>query len=274
MKWLDRLWHIVAYLLVLGAVLFFVYPLFWMFLTSFKNKVDVFATPPRFFFPPTLENYTAVLSSQFLGHLINSALIAGISTALSIVLGAFTAYGFSRYGQFKGSENLLFWILSLRMLPSVAVAVPFYLLFRAFNLMDTRLGLILIYSIFNISLSVWLLKGFFDEVPPSLEEAAMLEGYRPHEVFRKVSLPLVRAGIATAAVFCLIQSLNEFLLALLLTSIKAVTAPVGLAHFQEQFGLKWGEFAAAATLFVLPVIVFTVLVRNQLIRGLSFGRLS
>ncbi|MCC6446927.1 MAG: carbohydrate ABC transporter permease [Armatimonadetes bacterium] len=274
MKFLGKLWNILSYLLALAAVFFFLFPIVWMFLTSLKDRVDVFATPPRLLFTPTLSNYASVLRSDFMGNLINSALIAVISTAGSIVMGSLTAYGFSRYGRFRGSENLLFWILSLRMLPSVAVAVPFYILFRTFSLMDTRIGLILVYSIFNISFSIWLLKGFFDEVPPDIEEAAMLEGYRPHQIFRKISLPLVKAGIATSAVFCLIQSLNEFLLALLLTSNRAVTAPVGLAHFQRQFGLEWGEFAAAATLFVLPVILFTILVRNQLIRGLSFGRLS
>ena len=263
-----------TYAAAIFAAALFAFPLVWMFLTSIKQRVDVFSTRPFAPFTPTFANYQGVLSSDFLGQLLNSLIVAGASTLISLVLGALTAYGFSRYGAFRGSDNLLFWVLSLRMLPTIAVVVPFTILFDRLGLRDTRIGLILLYCIFNTSLAVWLLKGFFDEVPRDLEEAAMLDGYAPGEVFLRVSLPMVRSGILTTAVFCLIQSLNEFLLALLLTDTRAVTAPVGLANFQRYFGLEWGQFAAAAGVFVLPVIVFTVLVRKELVRGMSFGQLE
>jgi multiple sugar transport system permease protein len=140
-------------------------------------------------------------------------------------------------------------------------------------MVDKHLTLILVYSVFNISFGVWLLKGFFDEISPELEEAAMMDGYGPWTIFRKVALPLVVPGIATVAVFNLIQSTNEFLLAFVLTSSNATTGPIGLAKFNLPTGIDWGQISAAATLLVVPVIIFTVLVRNHLIRGMSFGQL-
>jgi multiple sugar transport system permease protein len=160
------------------------------------------------------------------------------------------------------------------MLPAIAVVVPFYLVFRALGLLDRHIALILVYSLFNISFAVWVLKGFFDEIPLELEEAAMLDGYSPPVVFLKVALPLARSGLATTAVFCLIQSLNEFLLAVSLTTRVAETAPVGLSKVQTLMGVDWGLLSAASVLFMLPVVIFTILVRNELVRGMSFGRMK
>jgi len=261
------------YLPVGLIVLFFAFPLIWMVMTALKQQVDVFAVPPKFVFEPTLDNYRRVLTSDFMGNLANSVIVAVVSAAFSIVLGTLTAYGFSRY-TLRGQDNLLFWILSLRMLPVIAVIFPYFLLFQRIGLTDTLLALMLVYSIFNISFTVWLLKGFFDEVPREMEEAAMMDGYGPWGVFRRVALPLVVPGIATAAVFNIVQSVNEFLLAFVLTQREATTAPVALLNFLTPLGLDWGGIAAASTMLVLPVAVFAVLVRKHLIRGMSFGQLE
>jgi len=261
------------YLPVGLIVLFFAFPLIWMVMTALKQQVDVVAVPPRFVFEPTLDNYRRVLTSDFMGNLANSVIVAVVSAAFSIVLGTLTAYGFSRY-TLRGQDNLLFWILSLRMLPVIAVIFPYFLLFQRIGLTDTLLALMLVYSIFNISFTVWLLKGFFDEVPREMEEAAMMDGYGPWGVFRRVALPLVVPGIATAAVFNIVQSVNEFLLAFVLTQREATTAPVALLNFLTPLGLDWGGIAAASTMLVLPVAVFAVLVRKHLIRGMSFGQLE
>lgn len=253
--------------------LVFFFPVAWVVISSFKTRLDLFAIPPKWFFTPTFANYQSILQSDFMGQFANSLIIATASTAISITLGSLTAYGFSRYS-IKRGNFILFWILSLRMLPVIAVVVPFYLLFRTLGLLDTKIALILVYCIFNISFSVWVLKGFFDEIPLELEEAAMLDGYSPPQVFLRVSLPLARAGLATTAIFCLIQSLNEFLIALALTSRAAETAPVGLAKLQTFLGTDWGRISAAATIFMLPVVIFTILVRRELIRGMSFGRMK
>ncbi len=264
--------RVVFLVVALGITLAFMFPLVWVVLASLKTRLEIFVLPPKWIFLPTLQNYRDIFHSDFMYQLRNSLLVAAISTGVSLVFGSLTAYGFSRY-PIRGSDNILFWILSLRMLPPIAVVIPFYLLFRSLGLLDTTLALVLVYCIFNISFSIWVLKGFFDEIPIELEEAAKLDGYSPAQVFFRVSLPLVRPGLATTAIFCLIQSLNEFLVALTLTTRKAVTAPVGLAKLQTFLGTDWGRISAAAVIFMIPVVVFTVFVRNELIRGMSFGRM-
>ena len=261
------------YLPVLLIVGFFAFPLLWVLLTAFKTQVDVFADPPKFIFDPTLANYRRVLDGPFVDALQHSVVVAIVSAVGSVVLGTLTAYGFSRY-RFAGQDNLLFWILSLRMLPVIAVIVPFFILFRRLGLEDTLLSLMLVYAIFNISFSVWLLKGFFDEVPREMEEAAKMDGYGPWGVFFRVALPLVIPGIATATVFNIVQTINEFLLAFVLTQREATTAPVALLNFLTPLGLDWGGISAAASMLVLPVIAFAILVRKHLIRGMSFGQLE
>lgn len=269
----KKLQKILLFAFVIFITLVFFLPLLWVLLSSIKTRLDLFAIPPKWIFTPTLENYAGILQSDFRQQFLNSLIIAVISTIFSVTLGSLAAYGFSRY-PLKNSNFILFWILSLRMLPVIAVVVPFFLLFQALGLLDTHLALILVYSIFNISFSIWVLKGFFDEIPREVEEAAMLEGYSPFEVFFRVSLPLARSGLAASAMFCLIQSLNEFLVALALTTRVAETAPVGLAKLQTFLGTDWGRISAAAALFMLPVIIFTILIRNELIRGMSFGQLK
>jgi multiple sugar transport system permease protein len=261
------------YLPVAVIVAFFAFPLVWMLMTAFKQRVDVYAYPPKFRFSPTLDNYDRVLHGTFPHALRNSIVVALVSAVFSVALATLTAYGFSRY-RFRAADNLLFWILSLRMLPVIAVTVPFYLLFQRVGLTDTVLALMLVYAIVNISFSVWLLKGFFDEIPREMEEAAQMDGYGPWGVFVRVALPMVVPGIATALVFSIVQTINEFLLAFVLTQRKATTAPVALLNFLTPLGLDWGGISAAASMLVLPVFAFMILVRRHLIRGMSFGQLE
>ncbi len=255
------------------ATAFFAFPLVWMVLTAFKTRVDVIAPIPAFAFTPTLENWRYVfVETPFPGHLLNSLIVAVASTALALLLGAPCAHGFARHGSFRAAPQLFFWVLSLRMLPPVALAVPFYQGFARAGLHDSLTALILLHTVANTALAIWLLKGFFAEVPRELEESAALEGLRPWRVFTTVSLPQAAPGLAATAVLCLITSLNEYLFALVLTAERAVTAPVSLANFQKYFGLAWGPFAAAATLFVIPLLVFTWKVQPQLVRGLAGRR--
>jgi multiple sugar transport system permease protein len=261
-------------IILIGLV--FLLPLVWIVMSSLKTRVQNFALPPLVIFEPTFDNYISLLETQnppFLADFTNSFVIATISTIISLTLGSMTAYGFSRY-EIKGGNFAFGWILSLRFFPVVAMVIPIYVLFQLLGMLDKHVSLIAVYCIFNISFTVWFLKGFFDEIPRSLEEAARLDGYSPFEVFYKVSLPLVRPGLITASIFCLIQSLNEFLIALSLTARVAETAPVALAKLQTAVGPDWGRMAAASTLLMLPILIFTILVRNQLIRGMSFGRLK
>jgi len=269
-KWGKFLW----YLPVIAITVAFAFPLFWIVLTSLKPPLLVQEYPPKFWFDPTLDNYRQVFDSDYPDALKNSLIVAVGSAILSVAAATMTAYGLSRHN-FRAKDNLLFWILSLRMLPAIAVIIPFSRMVRWFNLEDTYIALILVYAIFNISFSVWLLKGFFDEIPKEMEEAARMDGYGPWKVFLKVAVPLVIPGIAVALVFSIIQSINEFLLAFVLTQREAVTAPVALTNvFITTFGVNWGGLSAGAIVLVAPVVVFAILVRNHLIRGMSFGQLD
>ncbi len=265
---------LLLFLVALLATLIFFLPMFWVVLSSFKTTQMIFELPPKIIFTPTFANYIKVWDSDFRVQFLNSLIIAFFSTIFSVALASLSAFGFSRY-PIRAAGFTQFWILSLRFLPVISVVVPFYLIFRFAGMLNTRTALILVYMIFNISFSIWVLKGFFDEIPREFDEAAMLEGYSLFEVFYRVVLPLARSGVAAAAMFCLIQSMNEFLLALALTqTVAAETAPVGLAKLQTALGTDWGKISAAATIFMTPVVIFTFLIRNELIRGMSFGQIK
>jgi len=263
------------YLPALAITALFAFPLVWIVLTALKPRQLLQAYPPEFTFSPTWDNFRLVFdNASYMDAIRNSLIIAVASAIFSVALATLTAYGLSRHG-FKAKDNLLFWILSLRMLPAIAVLIPYSQMVRWFELSDTHLAMVLVYSVFNISFSVWLLKGFFDEIPKEMEEAAKMDGYGPWKVFLRVALPLVIPGIATALVFSIIQSMNEYLLAFVLTQREAVTAPVALTNvFITTFGVNYGGISAAATVLVAPVILLAILVRKHLIRGMSFGQLD
>jgi multiple sugar transport system permease protein len=219
------------------------------------------------------QTYLIGANHVFIKSVWNSIIVSVLSGAFSIVMATLTAYGFSRI-RVRRADNILFWILSLRMLPVVAVIVPFSIIFQALGLTDTQLALVMVYSISSISFGIWVLKGFFDEISREQEEAAMMDGYGPWAVFFKVTLPLVLPGIFTVILFNLIQTTNEFLLAFVLTIRDATTGPVALPQFITPLGVEWARISAAATLLVIPVAIFTILVRNHLVRGMTFGQLK
>jgi multiple sugar transport system permease protein len=293
-----------AGIVVIGYALISLIPLVWIVMTSFRTPQDAIAYPPQVITQPSLIGYVNLFTtrsrvssqelaalppsatwyeglvreqqmilagpSRFSDRYLNSVLIGFGSTLLSVVLGTLAAYAFSRFGV-PGKDDLLFFILSTRMMPPIAVAIPIYLMFRAIGLSDTHLGLILLYTVVNLSLSVWLLKGFMDEIPREYEEAAMVDGYTRFQAFIKVVLPQAATGIATTAIFCLIFAWNEYAFALLLTSGTAQTSPPFIPTIIGEGGLDWPAMAAGTTLFLLPVLVFTVLLRKHLLRGITFG---
>ncbi|MBT2320955.1 carbohydrate ABC transporter permease [Variovorax paradoxus] len=293
-----------AGIVVIGYALVSLIPLVWILLTSFRTPQDAIAYPPQVVTQPSLIGYVNLFTtrsrvsaqelaalappatwyeglvreqqmilagpSRFSDRYLNSVLIGFGSTLLSVVLGTLAAYAFSRF-RVPGKDDLLFFILSTRMMPPIAVAIPIYLMYRAVGLSDTHLGLILLYTVVNLSLSVWLLKGFMDEIPREYEEAAMVDGYTRFQAFVKVVLPQAATGIATTAIFCLIFAWNEYAFALLLTSGTAQTSPPFIPTIIGEGGLDWPAMAAGTTLFLLPVLVFTVLLRKHLLRGITFG---
>lgn len=298
--WSKRL----AALVVVGYALVTLVPLLWIFMTGFKTPADSISYPPKVFFEPSLEGYVNLFTtrtrqtpeymaslpppqtwyeelvrsremviagpSKFGERFLNSVIIGFGSTFLSVFLGTLAAYGFSRF-RVPLADDLLFFILSTRMMPPIAVAIPIFLMYRQLGLSDTHLGMILLYTAVNISLAVWLLKGFVDEIPREYEEAAMIDGYTRFQAFYKVVLPQMSTGIAATAIFCLIFAWNEYAFALLLTSGTAQTAPPFIPTIIGEGGLDWPAVAAGATLFLLPVLIFTILLRRQLLRGITFG---
>ncbi|OGO63757.1 MAG: sugar ABC transporter permease, partial [Chloroflexi bacterium RBG_19FT_COMBO_55_16] len=208
--------------------------------------------------------------SDYVFRLRNSLIIAGLSTLLSVILAIFSAYAFSRYSV-KGKGDLLFFILSTRMLPAVVVTVPLFLMYTQLKLHDTHIGMILLYTVFNLSLAVWLMKGFFDEIPKEYEEAALVDGYTRMQAFFKIVLPQAVTGIAATTVFCLIFAWNEYAFALMLTSEKARTAPPSIATMLGIGGIEWTAIAAGSLGFLIPVVIVTFALRNYLLRGVTFG---
>jgi len=187
-----------------------------------------------------------------------------------VVLGVFAAYAFSRF-KIAGKDDLLFFILSTRMLPAVVVTIPLFIMYKQLGWNDTHIGMIILYTVFNLSLSVWLLKGFIDEIPVEYEEAALIDGYTRLQAFFKIVLPQAVTGIAATTVFCLIFAWNEYAFALMLTSDSARTAPPSIATMLGSGGLEWSAIAAASLGFLIPVVIVTFALRDYLLRGVTFG---
>ena len=257
--------------IIFGFVLF---PPIVLFLTSIKTELDALSFPPKWIFQPTLQNYVDIFkTSPLIRFLLNSIIVASTNTVLSLGLGSLTAYGLARF-KFRGSENLSFWILSIRMMPPVAVIIPIYIIMKKVRLLDTPWALIIIYLSFNLPFVVWMMKGFFEDIPRAIEESALIDGCSEFAVFRKIALPLVAPGLAATAVLIFIFSWNEFLFALILTGTRAVTLPVGIIGFMKETGINWGYMAAGGMLALVPVVIFTILVQKHLVKGLTMGALK
>jgi len=263
----DILTHIGVAFVIIVALL----PVVWLLMTSFKKPVDVYAMPPKIIFTPTVENYvTLFVERNFLHYLNNSIIVSFFATFICVFLGALVSYVLSRY-RIKKKENIAFWFLSLRMLPPIAVILPYYLLFRNLGLLDSRIALVLVDITITLPFSVWMMKGFFEEVPIEYEEAAMVDGCTRFQAFLRIILPLVRPGLAATAVFSLIFTWNEFLFALILSGEGAKTLPVGVTGFVTFEGIKWGLLAAGGVFIVAPILIASLFIQKNLIRGLTFG---
>jgi multiple sugar transport system permease protein len=281
-------------------------PVVWIGLTAFKSQADAVSVPPKVFFQPELSGFVNLFTSRrqisaeeteqlrartdlnwieqvalskgevilgqskFFGQLINSVIIAGASTIISVVFAVLSAYAFSRF-DVPGKDDLLFFILSQRMLPAVVVTVPIFLMYTQLGLRDTHLGMILLYTSFNLSFAVWLLKGFIDEIPREYEEAALVDGYTRLQAFRKVVLPQAVTGIAATTVFSFIFAWNEYAFALMLTAETARTAPPEIPLILGAGGIEWSTIAAGSLIFLIPVVIVTFALRQHLLRGVTFG---
>lgn len=249
-------------------------PPLWMVMMSFKRPNDVFNMPPSLFTGWTLENYDVVfLQSGYPQFLWNSVFIVSLTMAVTLVLGIAAGYALSRF-DFTASEDIQFFALTTRMGPPIAFGLPLYVVFANMGLLDTYTGMTIIYILMNLAFAIWMMKGFFDEIPTKLEEAAQMDGYSRLDAFLKVALPMAKPGIFATAIFVFIFSWNEFFYALLLTNITAKPYTVQLLAFQGSYRPLWSQMFAAATVSVIPPVLFAIIVRNKLARGLTFGQVK
>ena len=294
---------IAAFIIIVYTVVTLI-PITWIVLTGFKSVDSAVSYPPEVIFEPSLEGYVNLFTartrqseeyldslpppetwyeelvrskdmvitgpSKLFSRYLNSMIIGFGATFLSIFLGTLAAYAFSRF-KVPLKDDLMFFILSTRMFPPIAVAVPIFIMYRKLGLGDTHIGMIILYTVVNLSLAVWLLKGFMDEIPKEYEEAAMIDGYTRFQAFFKIVLPQATTGIAATAIFCMIFSWNEYAFAVLLTQFNAQTAPPFIPTIIGEGGIDWPAIAAGTTLFLLPVMIFTVILRKHLLRGITFG---
>jgi multiple sugar transport system permease protein len=243
----------------------------WMVMTGLKTGVQNIAYPPEFIFTPTLENYQAVFQQHnFLHYLMNSLVIAGLATGISLLLGLPAAYSIAKYRQ--GKIGIM--ILLARMTPFVSYLLPWYIIFRYLKLIDTYTALTLTHLIITLPMVTWLMIAFFESVPADLEDAAMIDGCSRLQSFVIIVLPLVRNGIATSAIMAFIFSWNQFLFSLILSGPKTKTVPVAVYNFISYGKIDWAGIGAAATLIVLPVSVFAFFVRRTIVQGLTMGALK
>lgn len=261
-----------VYLALSLLVIVFLFPLVWIISLSFKTRLQIFTTPPLLVWHPTLENYAGVVhSADFLQAFVNSLLVSSGAVLLSLLVGVPTAYAIARF-PFRGRSTIFFGLLAMRMLPAIAVLVPMYVLFSKLGLTTTRLSVILAYTTFSLPLVVWIMRGFFEDLPRELEESAWVDGASRYQTFFLVVLPLIRPGLVAASILCLQLAWNDFLFAAVLTNNSTRTLPVLMAAFSGgDTGVDWGGMTASGVLVILPVIVFSFLAQRHLVAGLSSG---
>ncbi|CAA7600911.1 Binding-protein-dependent transport system inner membrane component [Acididesulfobacillus acetoxydans] len=267
----KRLIRILLYALLLIVFCVYVTPIWYIVTTSFKLERDAYAIPPKVFFVPTLANYFDAFSGRGMGHnFFNSLVVSSVSSVLALLLGTPAAYALSRF-EFKKKESIFFWFLSTRMAPFILAGLPVYLLSKQIGLYDTRTLLVIMDMLINLAWVVWMMRSFFDDIPPDIDEACMVDGCSRTSALFRVILPLATPGLVASTIFCLIMSWNEYFFAMILTSFNAQTLPAAISSFLTVYGLLWGQMAAAGTVIAIPIMVFVFFMQKHIIRGLTMG---
>ncbi len=253
------------------VVLMWLFPVYWIVLTSFKPILEINSAIPSFVFTPTTENYRDLFAKfDFAKVMLNSFVVTFVTCVVVVVLGVMAAYALGRM-KVPGEKHIALWILSLRFLPPIAVAIPFYIQWQDFHLLDTYPGLILVYVAFNLPFAIWLLRGFLADIPVELEEAALLDGLSRMQIVWRIVVPVILPGIASTAIFTFVFTWNEYLMALMLTSVNAVTVPVTIAKFVMPYTILWGDLSAAVVIQVVPMLFVVFLLQRHIVRGMTLG---
>ncbi|MDJ0959950.1 MAG: carbohydrate ABC transporter permease [Acidimicrobiia bacterium] len=279
----TRVLESLRYVAIAVLIAIFLLPIVWMIATSFKQPTDILARPPVIFFTPTFENYRFAFGEADFGRfIVNTVVVALGSTTIVVIVGSLAAYSFARFN--PGNGNFMFFILTTRMMPAIAVIIPLFVIFRDLgktSIGDTLLlgldqpgALIVAHTVFNLPFAIWLMHSFFQDVPRSLEQAALVDGSSRIKAFFRVAIPLASPGIAVTAIFSFFFSWNEFLFANVLTRDAAKTITVAVSGFQTQQGILWGPMAAAATVAVIPTLIFVLVLQRFIVRGLTMGAIK
>jgi len=262
----------IVMIIIVFALIWTLVPLSWIVLSSFKVEADQFSIPPKWF-PETLtlQNYqTFFNNSELINSFVNSVLTTLFSTLIALILGVPAAYALARFN-WKHSNKMAFVILLARMTPPIVMVLPFFMIARYLNIANTYIPIVIALSFFSVPFAVWMMRGFFQEIPNSIEEAAMIDGCTRLQALLKVILPLSMPGLAATSILCALISWNEFLFALVLTGKDTRTLPVLVNMFVSERNIEWGVMSASAVIIVLPMVIFGLLVQNDLVRGLTMG---
>jgi multiple sugar transport system permease protein len=256
---------------VLIMMVWAVGPVLWLFLTSVKPDNIVSAMPPVWFFAPTLQNYAALIrSADFSRYLVNTLIVATITSILASAIGFLSAYSFTRF-RYRGATFLPLFYLVVRMVPRISLVLPFYIIATWVGIINTKTALIVSYTAFALPFGIWMMIGFLQELPIDLEEAAAIDGCSRFQILTKIVMPLVAPGLATTAIFAFLLGWNEFLFALILSGPESRTLPVMVAGFETDRGILWGQFSAAAVSIMLPVVAVALVLQRHIVRGLTMG---
>ena len=265
-KFLDFL----QFLVILLTAVFILVPIYWIVSGAFKHQVDIFQL--KLLFTPTLENFEIIFKSPYnlFDKLVNSTLVAFSTILIAIPIATMAAYSFSRF-RMKGERLMFVTILATQFVPAVVIVLPFFILFRDLGILDTRLALVLVNLSLVMPFAIWMIKGFIDSIPLDSEEAALVDGSSRFQVILNVTLPMALPGVITAGIFCFILAWNEFLFAVIITTNKAVTLPVGLSLFHAEEGVLWHLISAAGIMIMLPMFVLATIIQKHFVQGMTMG---
>jgi multiple sugar transport system permease protein len=253
-----------------ALTLLFLFPIYWLFMISFKTADEIFSYPPRWWPGQIgLDTYAVLFKDGDAVTVWNSFVVAGASTVLAMLLGTMCAYSLARFR--TGGEHLSNWIISQRMVPPIAVVFPIFLLYVFFGMVDTYFGLVLLYTAFNLPYVIWMMRGYILDIPLSLEEAAMVDGCTRWQVFLKVVLPMTRAGLFATAILTFVFAWNEFLFALVFTRTEVTTYTVQVTHYFGGQSNFWAKISAMSALGTVPIFVIVAFMQRYLVRGISLG---
>jgi multiple sugar transport system permease protein len=258
---------------ILFAVFFLwtIFPIYWMLSSALKTEVNMFTIPPTWWFKASLVNFKNLQEAfGILKYVKNSLIAAGASTLIAIIFGSMAGYGLSR-GRIPGKQTIAFWMITTRMAPIVGVIVPLWILFRTMHLVGTLYNLIIAYTTFNLPFATWLMKAFFDDLPPEMEQAAMVDGASKIRAFFSVALPMVRPGIVAVAVLCFMFAWNDYGFAVVFTTGNTQTLSVATARLMTEYGIVWGQVMTMGTILLSPILIIGILIRKHLVHGLTLG---